>query len=175
MSRKSNCNWLKHIVYSTLTCFSVVSDASHLLFHSLANVIEGLFSAWVGYRCYDYLSHNTLFSSHEGQVQNSQVTTDSVDAIAALPLCKGRSKIAEAICPEWIDITTQKIPAAYWRALREGKLRDERTWNAIQTFSKNCERRFSAEKAIRKEFSMSDHQAVILPSRLDARDKSHKP
>ena len=88
---------------------------------------------------------------------------------------KGRSKIAEAICPEWIDITTQKIPAAYWRALREGKLRDERTWNAIQTFSKNCERRFSAEKAIREEFSMSDHQAVILPSRLDARDKSHKP
>jgi len=136
---------------------------------TFANVVEGLFSFWVGYRCYDYLSHK---SSPDGANSNNHTRqpTDSVDAIAALPLCRGRSKISEALCPGWIDVTKQQIPGAYWKALKEGRLRDERIWNAILKFSSNCERRLASEGALRRELSLSDDQPIALPARVGAGD-----
>ncbi len=116
---------------------------------------------WLGYRCYDFVSHSRSLS-------DSTENHDSVDAIAALPLCKGRSKIAESLCPGWINITRQQISAAYWKALDDGKLRDERTWKAIQTFSNNCELRLTVEGRIRKELSLPDHQPLELPAKIDA-------
>ena len=131
-----------------------------------ANVVEGLFSLWVGYRCYDFFSHSHL-SSKSFDKANHQ-SKDSVDAITAIPLCRGRSKISEALCPGWIDITAQQIPRAYWKALKEGRLRDERIWTAIQMFSKNCERRLAAERAVRRELSLPDSRPVELPARIEA-------
>lgn len=127
---------------------------------------------WVGYRCYDYISHNhssSSLSSHDGANNNrSHQPTDSVDAIAALPLCRGRSKISEALCPGWIDVTKKQIPGAYWNALEDGRLRDERTWKAIHEFSSNCERRLASEGALRRELSLPDDRPVALPARIDA-------
>jgi hypothetical protein len=129
--------------------------------YTTANVVEGLFSVWLGYRCYDYLSHSPSTTT------NSDTAPDSVDAIAALPLCRGRSKIAEALCPDWIDVTQHQIPKAYWNALDDGRLRDERTWRAIQRFSVNCERRKAAEIALRSKLSLKMDEPVALPTRLD--------
>mmetsp|Transcript_27742 Transcript_27742/g.61096 ORF Transcript_27742/g.61096 Transcript_27742/m.61096 type:complete len:267 (+) Transcript_27742:168-968(+) len=121
---------------------------------SFANIVEGMFSLWVGYRCYDHASEGSK---------------DSIDAIAELPLCKGRSRVAEALCPEWIEITKEQIPDSFWKALAENKLREERTWAAIQTFSSNCERRLAAERSIHKESSSPvREEPTVLTKRVSS-------
>ncbi len=149
----------------TMRHFSLLPYSLFFISNHTANVVEGMFSLWVGYRCYDFFSHSRPLATFPEKVEQS---VDSVDAIAAIPLCSGRSKIAEAVCPEWIDITKQQIPAAYWKALDDGRLRDERIWKAIQTFSNNCELRLTAEGRIRRELSLPRNQAVELPARIGA-------
>ena len=116
-----------------------------------------MFSVWAGFRFYEYASHH----SQTGW-----------EAVSEIPLCKGRSRISEALCPEWIQTTNDQIPPAFWKALDEGKLRDNRTWNTIKTFSVNCERRQFAEKRRRKELSMAEDAPIALPKRLSPNDHS---
>eukprot|EP00536_Pseudo-nitzschia_multiseries_P000873 jgi/Psemu1/179774/e_gw1.11.14.1 len=123
-----------------------------------ANAVEGLFSLWAGYRCYDYASHRS---------------EDSLQAIATLPLCKGRSRASEALCPDWIATTHGKIPPAFWDTLDDHQLREEHTWEAIRAFSINCERRVAVEQTLRKQLSIPDHEPVVLPERLDAAGTKH--
>ena len=118
-----------------------------------ATVVEGMFSLWVGYRCYDYASDSSR---------------DSINAIAELPLCKGRSRVAEALCPEWIETTKTHIPGSFWKALAENKLQEERTWAAIQKFSINCEKRLAAERITRKVSSMREDEPVVLTKRVSS-------
>ena len=58
-----------------------------LFFLSEATFVEGSFALWVGYRGYDYFSHQSK---------------GSYETISEIPLLKGRSKMSEPLCPEWI-------------------------------------------------------------------------
>ncbi|MGK3751116.1 MAG: hypothetical protein ACI8RD_003416 [Bacillariaceae sp.] len=124
---------------------------SELFISHVAYLVEGMFSIWLGYRCYDYVSHRSK---------------DSMNAIAELPLCRGRSRVADALCPEWNQITKTQIPSSFWQALEDGKIQDERTWLAIKTFSSNCDRRLAVEKSIRRDFSIPGEQHVVLAERV---------
>lgn len=98
-------------------------------------VVEGSFSVWVATRAYQYQSRNS---------------NGAYETFAQLPLSSGRSIVSEAICDEWINITTQKIPKAFWKNLviKDG-LRDERSWRAILAFSVNCQKRARLEKKLK--------------------------
>ena len=123
----------------------------------IAYLVEGTFSIWVGYRCYDYTSHRSK---------------DSMSAIAELPLCSGRSRVADALCPDWNQITNTQIPSSFWQALEDGKIPDERTWFAIQSFSTNCERRLAVEKSIRsRDLSIPGEQPVELTERVPSEEE----
>jgi hypothetical protein len=114
-----------------------------------------MFSLWVGFRCYDYASHHS---------------EANWEAISEIPLCKGRSRISEALCPEWIETTNAHIPEEFWKALATGKLRDQRTWTSIHNFSINCERRLSVEKKIRGEEMIPVDSPVVLKERISNED-----
>lgn len=120
----------------------------------ISTLIEGMFSLWVGFRCYDYASHRS---------------TSTWQAVADIPLCSGRSRVSEALCLDWVDTTHSKIPSEFWVAVSDGSVRDPRTWKAIQTFSMNCERRWTEEHRIRQEGGLLDKtQPVVLPSRIES-------
>ena len=115
--------------------------------------VEGIFSLWVGFRCYDYSSH---------QFQRSW------QAVADIPLCQGRSRVSDALCPDWVETTHNKVPTEFWDAVSEGTVRDQQTWNVIRTFSMNCERRWESERRIRREQGIVDpSQPVALPQRVE--------
>jgi hypothetical protein len=118
--------------------------------------VEGLFSLWVGFRSYDYASH------HRSEA--------SWDAVAEIPLCQGRSRISEALCPEWIRTTRTQIPEPFWKAYQDGKLRDQRTWTAIRNFSANCERRLAVEHRIRQERGIALDSPVVLQEGVSVSD-----
>jgi hypothetical protein len=113
-----------------------------------------MISSWFGFRSYDYASYNRSEASWE--------------AVADLPLCQGRSRISETLCPEWTKTTKTMIPEPFWKALDDGKLRDERTWTAIRRFSINCERRLSLESKLRTEQSIPPGVPVVLGERVSS-------
>jgi hypothetical protein len=94
-------------------------------------------------------------------------------------LCKGRSRIADALCLEWVDVSTNQIPKAFWKILEQEEegVRDEKTWRAIQQFSKNCAKRLAEEDRIRKERGLTNNEPVSLPDRVAERsiDKASEP
>ena len=143
-------------IMSTLFVFPFHSRTNDIT-RTVAYLVEGTFSIWVGYRCYDYTSHRSK---------------DSMNAIAELPLCSGRSRVADALCPEWNQITNTQIPSSFWQALEDGKIQDERTWFAIQSFSTNCERRLAVEKSIRsRDLSIPGEQPVVLTERVPSEEE----
>jgi hypothetical protein len=133
--------------------------AKYTVFWAVAFFIEGMFSLWAGFRCYDYASHRSQ---------------GSWEVVSQLPLCKGRSRISEALCPQWVEITNSEIPDQFWKALEEDKLRDKQTWKAIYSFSKNCERRWAAEKLLRKDLLLTDSEPVVLPDRVPGSSLAHE-
>jgi hypothetical protein len=100
-------------------------------------------SFWAGVRAYQ-VAGQTSESTFEG--------------ISQIPLVRGRSLVAEKVCPEWVQITRRDIPQVFWDNLDDANsLQDERTWHAIRTFSQNCIRRKLYERALAK-----DHPGEIL-------------
>mmetsp|Transcript_43568 Transcript_43568/g.105646 ORF Transcript_43568/g.105646 Transcript_43568/m.105646 type:complete len:287 (-) Transcript_43568:1647-2507(-) len=115
--------------------------------------VEGMFSLWVGFRCYDY-------SSHQSQ--------STWQAVADIPLCQGRSRVSDALCPDWVETTHKEVPTEFWDAVSDGTVRDPQTWNAIRSFSMNCERRWQIERQIRREQGLRDtNRPVVLPQRVE--------
>lgn len=116
---------------------------------STAILVEGAFSIWAGNRAYHLA------------VRQSE---DTYDLIAKVPLCAGRSLISEKMCSEFMDITNNQIPQAFWQNLNKGNLRDEQEWKAIRQFSINCARRQRYEAHIRKTEGITNHdKSISLP------------
>lgn len=114
-------------------------------------MVEGCFSFWLGRRAYHYQSKR----SH-----------GAYESIVEIPLCSGRSVIADGICDEWVDITNQ-VPKAFWKNLQQkDNLTDERAWTAIAQFSNNCIKRRAYERIERQdregEDEASDARIVSL-------------
>mmetsp|Transcript_5141 Transcript_5141/g.11517 ORF Transcript_5141/g.11517 Transcript_5141/m.11517 type:complete len:158 (-) Transcript_5141:267-740(-) len=126
--------------------------SSHRFFVSPGVLIEGSFSWWAGWRAYGLASQH-----REG----------TYDIIAQVPLVSGRSRIAEGLCEDWMDITEHKIPAAFWKNLDQDeiKLREEKTWRAIRRFGENCARRRAHERMLRQEIGSvyDDSTPISLP------------
>ena len=114
-----------------------------------AALVEGSFSFWIGYRTYQLAA---------------QTNDSTIEVISQIPLVRGRSVVADTMCADWVRITKQDIPEAFWDNLdhEDSKLREERTWHAIRTFSQNCVRRKLYERVVAKE----QDGDVTLPNRV---------
>jgi hypothetical protein len=112
---------------------------------------EGAFALWAGTRTYDAVS---------------ELSDDTYDLIAEVPLVAGRSIIAESLCTEWIDISHKKIPRTFWENVDAGTLKSQPTWRAIQKLCDSCVKREFYEKQIRKELQIPDNEPVSLPRRV---------
>lgn len=112
-----------------------MKNQTHLFSPSLtAWVVEGGFSFWVGSRAYNY------------QAKQSE---GAYNTVAKIPLCAGKSVIANGFCEEWVNLTTKQVPKAFWKNLQmKDALNDERTWKAIATFSNNCIKRRAYERKL---------------------------
>lgn len=116
---------------------------------AIGTAVSASLSFWAGVRAYQ-LAGQTSESTFEG--------------ISQIPLVRGRSLVAEKVCPEWVKITRHDIPPVFWDNLDDpNSLQDERTWHAIRKFSQNCIRRKLYERALVK-----DHPGgvVSLPERV---------
>lgn len=114
--------------------------------------MEGSFSVLTGYSAY-----------HRAAEQSE----DTYEMIAKVPLCAGRSAVAEALCDEWVDTTRNQIPDRFWQNLRDGTLKDERAWKAIRQFSDNCVRRRQYEAYLRQRRGASDSkEPASLPRKV---------
>jgi hypothetical protein len=108
----------------------------------LAWIVEGGFSLWVGSRAYDY--------------QSKHYSEGGYETLAKIPLCSGKSVIADKVCQEWVDITAHQIPKMFWKNLDRnnpiykemGPLSEERAWHAIIQFSNNCIKRRAYEREL---------------------------
>jgi hypothetical protein len=129
-----------------------VTTIPHDTMSCTAFFVESTFSLWFGFRCYNYASHYYSDTSWE--------------AIAELPLVRGRSRASEALCPEWIQVTNTQVPNEFWKALDENQLNDGRTWRVIRQFSVNCEKRLELEQRIRKGLSSPEQEPVVLTERI---------
>lgn len=115
-------------------------------------LVEGTFSFWAGYRAYHLAAEQS---------------EDTYELIAQVPLCAGRSAVAERLCSDWIDITNKQIPLAFWKNLGQGNLRDERAWEAIRQFSENCVRRQRYEAHLREKAGISNqNEPIVLPRKV---------
>ena len=115
---------------------------------AIGTLIECSLSFWIGVRAYQLAS---------------QASDSTFEVIAQIPLAKGRSVVADKLCPEWVRITKLDIPPAFWDNLDEANnLKDERTWNAIRSFSHNCIKRKLYERVVAKD----QEGDVSLPNRV---------
>jgi hypothetical protein len=117
-----------------------------------ALLVEGSFSFWAGYRAYHLVAEQS---------------EDTYQLIAQVPLCAGRSAVAERLCNDWIDITNKQVPLAFWQNVGKGNLRDERAWYAIRQFSENCVRRQLYEAHLRQKSGVSNEiEPIVLPRKV---------
>ena len=115
-------------------------------------LFEVSFGAWAGWRGYNILS--------------SQNNNSSYDEIAKIPLCEGRSKISEAVCPEWVDLVHREIPKPFWQNLdekEESKLKDPKRWTAVLSFADNCIKRKVYEDSYRTQHELKSGVPVDVP------------
>lgn len=124
--------------------------------------VEGCFSFWLGRRAYHY---------------QSKRSNGAYEKIVKIPLCSGKSVLADGLCDEWVDITTNQVPKAFWKNLQQkDNLTDEQAWTAIVKFSNNCIKRRAYERLQRQEVNWptggeedseaSDAQIVSLPTNV---------
>ena len=83
-------------------------------------MLEGAFSCWFGYRAYDHLSH---------------ASTQTYDRIADLPLVAGKSRIASALCSDWIDVSQDQVSTDFWNDLNNHNAQGEEENKNTQTLN----------------------------------------
>jgi hypothetical protein len=127
----------------------------------LAWIVEGSFSLWVGSRAYDY--------------QSKHYSEGGYETLAKIPLCSGKSVIADKVCQEWVEITANQVPKMFWKNLdpnnpiykEKGPLSEERAWHAIIQFSNNCVKRRAYERELskgRNDKVDDDDTTISLPT-----------
>lgn len=113
-------------------------------------LFEASFGAWAGYRGYNMISS-----------QNSS----GYEEIANIPLCAGRSIVAEKICSDWVDLVHREIPSDFWKNLNEEdcRLKDKIRWKSVLGFADNCLKRKAFEDAYRKQHGLKPGDPVDVP------------
>jgi hypothetical protein len=128
-------------------------------------LIEASFGVWTGWAGY-----NKVSNLQEG----------SYEKIAKLPLVEGRSAFADGMCDEWMNITYNRIPLAFWRNLdgtcndtaaelgladssMRPKVKDPKSFEAIRQFADNCAKRQAFEKKLRRQRGLDDNTPVSIP------------
>lgn len=113
--------------------------------------VEGSFAVWLGTRSYSLIS---------------EMSRDTYDLIAEIPLVAGRSIISENLCKEWIDVSHNTIPSTFWENVDAGSVKSPTTWRAIQKLCDSCVKRANYEKQVRLERLIPDNLPVSLPERV---------
>lgn len=114
-------------------------------------MIKASFGAWAGWRGYNMVSS-----------QNK----NSYEEISKIPLCAGRSSVAESVCPEWVDFVHKEVPKAFWKNLDDGddcRLRDPQRWRAVRDFADNCIKRKVYEDDYRRRNGVDPTAPVSIP------------
>ena len=114
-------------------------------------LFELSFGAWAGWRGYSILSS-----------QNNQ----SYNEIAKIPLCAGRSRVSDKVCPEIVHLVHKEIPPPFWSNLDDGdgcKLKDPKRWRAVKSFADNCIKRSVYEESYRKQHGLKPEAVVVVP------------
>ena len=113
-------------------------------------LFELSFGAWAGWRGYSILSS-----------QNNQ----SYDEIAKIPLCAGRSRVSDKVCPEIVKLVYKEIPPPFWSNLNEDecKLKDPKRWRAVKSFADNCIKRSVYEESYRKQHGVKPETVTVVP------------
>ena len=113
-------------------------------------LFELSFGAWAGWRGYSILSS-----------QNNQ----SYDEIAKIPLCAGRSRVSDKVCPEIVNLVHKEIPPPFWSNLDgdECKLKDPKRWRAVRSFADNCIKRSVYEESYRKQHGVKPETVIVVP------------
>jgi hypothetical protein len=125
--------------------------AGSLLFESTV----GIWSAYRGY--------HLAASMRSGNIYEDVVN---------LPLCEGRSIVADTICNEWQDIIRYKIAPEFWENLNstqseEGeqiKLKNPEFFKGVLEFNQACRKRKAFEDMIRKREGKKSDEPIIIPS-----------
>lgn len=116
-----------------------------------AFVFEASFGAWAGWRGYNIISSQNAGSYEE---------------ISKIPLCAGRSSVADNVCPDWVNLVRREIPPPFWKNLDDGedcRLRDPRRWRSIRDFADNCIKRRVYEDSYRKRNGLGPGTPVDIP------------
>lgn len=111
-----------------------------------------MFGFWAGWRGY----HMTI----------SNKAQEMVDDITTIPLCEGRSVVADELCNDLTNLIQNEIPHAFWKNLdlqSHESLQNESTWRHIMTFCDNCTKRKLYEEQIRKKMKLRDDEPIIVP------------
>ncbi|KAL9183725.1 hypothetical protein ACHAXT_004581 [Thalassiosira profunda] len=116
-----------------------------------AFVFEASFGAWCGWRGYNKMS---------------SMNASSYEEVSKIPLCSGRSRVAESVCPEWVAFVRKEVPAPFWSNVDDGDdcgLQDPQRWRAVRDFADNCVKRKVYEDAYRKKNGMDAATPVDVP------------
>jgi len=87
------------------------------------------------------------------------------DELARIPLCPGKSFVSNTMCDDFINLTTDTIPSAFWHNVLDEKthLKNKHALKAIYNFSQNCMKRKKFERFISNNKS-GDNDDVYIPS-----------
>lgn len=128
--------------------------------HATGLVVEGSFSVFTGYSAFQ---------------RTAEQSEDTYEMISKVPLCSGRSAVAEGLCDDWIEITRNQIPDLFWQNLQDETLRDVRAWKAIHQFCDNCTRRRHYEAYIRQRRGITDPNVpIVLPRNVPECNEAYK-
>jgi hypothetical protein len=83
------------------------------------------------------------------------------DELARIPLSPGKSRVSEALCKDWINITNDVIPSEFWHNLNQAEtnMKNQQLLRAIYAFSGNCMKRERYESLLSKH-----HKEVYIPN-----------
>ncbi|KAL7553081.1 hypothetical protein ACHAWF_016343 [Thalassiosira exigua] len=104
----------------------------------------------------------------------SSQNKSSYEEISKLPLCAGRSIVAEEVCPDWVNLVKREIDSNFWKNLdncrfdggdqsEDCRLRDPQRWHVVRNFADNCIKRTVFEGIHRKEHGLSAGSPVVIP------------
>lgn len=87
-------------------------------------------------------------------------SNEMYDELASIPLCQGKSHVADTLCHDFSQLTYHSIPAEFWYNLdgENNHLKNHHAFRAILTFSQNCMKRKKFESLISKD------KGVYIPS-----------
>lgn len=124
-----------------------------------------------------------IWSAYRGYHLATSMRSGNVyDDIVSLPLCEGRSIVAETLCDEWQEIIQSKISPEFWENLNETQgqdttqqqqqqqqkqkqqLNDPQFFKGVLEFHQACRKRKMLEDVLRQRDGRGPDEMVLVPT-----------